>query len=192
MNDTLTWTDHIDMVCKKVSRSLNLLRRLSWFLPRSLLLLSLKSYILPQFDYCDVVWCGCTKSESTRLESLLNFACRTVLRISKHSSASAARQELHLSTLSSRRKLHLSQAVFKCLSSNSPPYVSTLFSTPNSSHYTWSHVSSQLNLPPSKSSFGQRAFSFSGASMWRSLPPSIREMKDFSAFTAKCEDFLLR
>ena len=191
VNDTLTWTDHIDMECKKVSRKLNLLRRLSWFLPRSLLLLFLKSYILPQFDYCDVVWCGCTKSESTRLESLLNFACRTVLRRSKHSSASAARQELHLSTLSSRRKLHLSQAVFKCLSSQSPPYLSTLFSTPNSSHYTRSHASSQLNLPPSKSSFGQRAFSFSGASMWRLLPPTIREIKDFTAFTAKCQDFLL-
>ena len=31
VNDTLTWADHIDIVCKKVSRSLNLLRRLSWF-----------------------------------------------------------------------------------------------------------------------------------------------------------------
>ena len=39
INDTLTWVDHINMVCKKVSRSLNLLRRLSWFLPRPLLLL---------------------------------------------------------------------------------------------------------------------------------------------------------
>ena len=33
VNDTLTWVGHIDMVCKKVSRSLNLLRCLSWFLP---------------------------------------------------------------------------------------------------------------------------------------------------------------
>ena len=84
VNDTLTWVDHIGMVCKKVSRNLNLLCHLSWFLPRSLLLLFLKSYILPHFDYCDVVWFGCTKSESLCLESLLNFACRTVLRRSKH------------------------------------------------------------------------------------------------------------
>ena len=35
--ETLTWSDHIDMVCGKVTRSLNLLRRLSCFLPRSLL-----------------------------------------------------------------------------------------------------------------------------------------------------------
>ena len=56
VNDTwVAWVDHIDMVCKKVSHSLNLLRRLSWFLPQPLLVLFLKSYILPHFDYCDVV-----------------------------------------------------------------------------------------------------------------------------------------
>ena len=37
LNDALTWSDHIDMVCGKVNRSLNLLRRLFWFLPSSLL-----------------------------------------------------------------------------------------------------------------------------------------------------------
>ena len=70
VNDTLTWSDHVNLVCTKVTQSLSLLRRLSWFLPQSLLLLYLKSYILPSFDYCDVVWSGCTKDEA-----LLNFAC---------------------------------------------------------------------------------------------------------------------
>ena len=79
VNDPLTWVDHIGMVCKKVTRRLNLLHRLSWFLPCPILLLFLKSYILPHFDYCDVVWITCTNSESLRLESVLNFACHTVL-----------------------------------------------------------------------------------------------------------------
>ena len=64
VNDTLTWSDHIDMVCNKVTCSLNLICRLSWFLPQPLLLLCLKSYILSSFDYCDVVWSGCTKDEA--------------------------------------------------------------------------------------------------------------------------------
>ena len=124
VNDTLTWADHIDIVCKKVSRSLNLLRRLSWFLPRPLLLLYLKSYILPHFDYCDVVWIGCTKAESLRLESLLNFACQTVLHRFKFSSASAARSELGLSTLSSRKN----SILHKLSSSASIPLVHHIIS----------------------------------------------------------------
>ena len=176
VNDTLTWADHIDMVCKDY-RSLNLLRRLSWFLPQPLLLLYLKSYILSHF--CDVVWIGCTKAESLPFESLLNFVCWTVLQKCKFSSASAACSELGLSSLSSRRKLHLAQTAFKCLYSHCPSYLSQLFPTPSFSYHTQSSSSSQLNLPPARSSYGKRAFSFDGASVWRSLPATTRQIRDF-------------
>ena len=106
VDNTLTWSDHIDMVCNKVTRSLNLLYCLSWFLPQPLLLY-FKSYILPSFDCCNVVWSECTKDEALCLETLLNFACRTVLRRRRDYSASAACGELGLSTLSAKRKLHL-------------------------------------------------------------------------------------
>ena len=76
INDTLTWSDHINYISSKVSRNINLLRRLSWFLPWPLLVLFLKSYILPTFDYCDVVWYGCTQIESQRIEKLLNYSAR--------------------------------------------------------------------------------------------------------------------
>ena len=182
MNNTLTWSDHINMVCSKVSRSLNLLRRLSWFLPQPLLLLFLKANILPTFDYCDLVWSGCTKQEACQLETLLNFSCRTVLCKRKDYSASAARRELGLPTLASRRKLHSAQMVFKCLSSNSPSYLSQLFSYPPSHYHTCSSSSSQLNLPPLRTSLGQKCFSFMGASVWRSLPAHIRGVTDFKVF----------
>ena len=102
-NDTLTWSDHINMVCAKVSHSVN-------FPPVSLgffLSLFYFSSLNLTFDYCDVVWSGCTKSEASRLETLLNNAYRTVLRKCKGSSTLAAHRELGLSTLAYRRNLHL-------------------------------------------------------------------------------------
>ena len=141
---------------------------------------------------CVWVWvCGCgvwvcgTKSDSHRLDLLLNFSCRTVLRRRKYSSASSARRDLGISTLSSRRKVHVVQTVFKCLSSNSPSYLPSIFPPSTSSHFTRSSTSSQLNLPQTRSSFGQKAFSFAGAALWRSLPTNIR------AFTLLAQDFLL-
>ena len=128
INDILTWSDHINTVCAKVSDNLNLLHRLTWFLPQPLLFLFLTSYILPLFDYCDVVWSGCTKSEASRLETLLNYACHTVLHKQRGSSALAARRELGLSTLASRRKSHLALTMFNCTSSKSPLYLSQSFS----------------------------------------------------------------
>ena len=191
VNDTLSWGDHIDFVCNKVTRSLSLLRRLSWFLPRPLLLLYLKSYILPLFDYCDSVWSVCTKQDSHRLETLLNFACRTVLRKRRDYSASSARKELGVSTLSARQKVHLAQTVYKCLSLQSPTYLNNLFSTPASHYNTRASSTSQLNLPRFRTSLGQKAFSFVGASLWRSLPNNIRCCADFRVFTKLCENHFL-
>ena len=122
VNDTLTWSDHFNMLCTKVSRNLHLLQHLSWFLPQPLLLLFLKSYILPTFDDCDIVWSACTKQEALHLETLLIFSCRTVLRKCRDYSASAA--QLGMPTLAARRKLHTAQMVFKCLFSKAPPYLS--------------------------------------------------------------------
>ena len=106
INDTLTWNNHVDMVSGKVSRSLNLLRRLSWFLPQSLLLLYLKSYILPHFDYCDVVWAGCTQKDSHWLETLLNFGCKIVLCRCRASSSATALRDLGLTTLLEKKTSH--------------------------------------------------------------------------------------
>ena len=140
----------------------------------------------------DIVWSGCTKDEALRLETLLNFACRTVLRKCRDYSASAAHSELGLSTLSARRNLHLAQTVFKCLSSESPSYLSQLFSSTSSHYNTHSSSTHQINLPSSRTSFGQKAFSFSSASFWRSLPEKMRTCADFGVFSELCKDYFLQ
>ena len=131
------------------------------FLGFSLSLSSISTYNLPSFNYCNVVWSGCTKGEALHLEILLNFACRTVLRRRRDYSASAAHGELGLSTLSAKRELHLVQAMFKCLSSQSPPYLSQFFSSPTSHYNTRSSSACQLNLPSSRTYLNGQTVSLS-------------------------------
>lgn len=126
-------------------------------MPRPLLLLFLKPYILPTFNYCDIV-CS-PKQEAHHLETLLDYSCRTVLHKNRDYSASAHRQ-LGMSTLAARRKFHTAQMVFKCLFSKALPYLSQLFASSTSHHHTHSASSSHFNLPPVKTSPGQRSFSF--------------------------------
>ena len=134
------------------------LRRFSWFLPSSLLLLYLKSYILPWVDYCDVVWDCCSRQDANRLQTLFNYACGIALHCPCLSSSSTLWNDLGLSSLSTSRKLHLAQLMFKCHNSLAPPYLSSIFHKP--SHRYSTHNSNLVNLPPVKSSFGQRSLSF--------------------------------
>ena len=181
INDTLTWTSHINHVVSKVSRSVNLLRRLSWFLPQSLLVLYLKSYILPLVDYCDVVWDNSSQHDASRLQNLFNYACRLALHRPRLSSSSALWHELGLSSLCCRRKLHLAELTYKCHNSLAPSYLSSFFCLPTHHHNT--RTKSLVNLPVVKTMFGQHAFAYSGASLWRSLPASLRESGTLEGFS---------
>ena len=131
INDTLNWCEHVWLASSTVSRNLNLLRRLSWFVPKVALLVFYCSYILPSFNYCDVVWGYCIKDEAASLECLQNFAARTILRQCCSYSASSARRELSLSTMSSRRDL--AQHSYKAIRGLHPRYLQSLFT-----HYSWS------------------------------------------------------
>lgn len=49
INEHLTWDDHIDHVTAKVTQNINLMRWLSWFLPKRALITFYNAYILPSF-----------------------------------------------------------------------------------------------------------------------------------------------
>ena len=162
-NYTLTWTDHINHVASRVGYGVNLLRRLSWFLLQSLLVLNLKSYILTLVDYYDVVWDNCTQHDSLHLQSLFNYACCLALYRPCLSSSSALSKELGLTSLHCNRRLHLAELTYKCLNSLAPPYLSSLFRLPTHHHNIWR--SNLINPPAVRTTFGQHAVSYRGVSL---------------------------
>ena len=100
INHHLSWDDHIQHITAKVTRSINLLWRMSWFLPKKMLLMFYNSYVIPTFDYCDTVWSsGCTATQAQKLERLQNYACRIILKQPRTTSATQLRVTLNLPTL---------------------------------------------------------------------------------------------
>ena len=55
LNQNMSWSDHIDTLCKKVSQRLGVLRRVKYLLPLHGRLTLYNSLILPLFDYADTV-----------------------------------------------------------------------------------------------------------------------------------------
>ena len=181
----LTWNSHIQYLSSKVSRSINLLRRLSWFLPRSALQMYYKTYILPSLDYCDVVWTNCPLKLSAKLERLQNFAGRIILKVPKRTSATWVRKELGWSTLTARRKLHVATLMFKLKNNLAPNYLSELM-TPSShlhQHNTRAATTDCFHLPQASTNHGKDAFSFTGPKVWNSLPREARQMNSLHGFT---------
>ena len=56
LDERLNFSEHINEKLKKVTKSINLLRKLNLTLPRSSLLIIYKSFIRPHLDYDDIVY----------------------------------------------------------------------------------------------------------------------------------------
>ena len=78
IHETLTWNGHINTIYNKVYRSLDVIRKASVNLPKSLMFTLYYSLIQPNYDYCNILWAS---SSSVLLHKVLvtqRKAIRTV------------------------------------------------------------------------------------------------------------------
>ena len=108
------WDDHIAQISSKVTRNINLLRWMCTSYPNKQCRSSFyEAYILPTFDYCDILWNCCIKHQATVLERLQNYAGRIILRERRVTLASAIRERLGWCTLMQPPRCRISVQVPK-------------------------------------------------------------------------------
>ena len=56
INQNLTWEDHIEHMRNKINKKLGLLRCIKSCLPLSARITFFNSFVLPLFDYGDIIW----------------------------------------------------------------------------------------------------------------------------------------
>ena len=104
LDEKLIFSEHINEKLKKVTKSINLLRKLNLTLPRSSLLIIYKSFIRSHLDYGDIVDDQPNNSSlSEKIESLQYNAALAITGAIKGSSKGKLYQELGFESLKDRR-----------------------------------------------------------------------------------------
>ena len=70
LSSNLSWRAHIPKIHQKASKKLNLLKPLKYNLSRYTLEVLFKTLVRSSLEYADVVWNGCSESDSNLLENL--------------------------------------------------------------------------------------------------------------------------
>ena len=100
----------------KINQKLGLLRRINSCLPLSARITFFNSYVLPLFDYGDIIWGD--RGNATlmaELQILHNKAARLILDLHPRASASGALAKLHWKPLQRRRAEHRAISVYKSI-----------------------------------------------------------------------------
>ena len=79
VDNEITFSKHVDIICTKLGRLSGLLRRICNHLTLEAKLLFYNSYVLPTIDYCTVVWGSCCKSQISRIYRLQKRIIRILL-----------------------------------------------------------------------------------------------------------------
>jgi hypothetical protein len=56
IDEKLDWKEHVNLICKKVSKGIGVLRLCKPYVPSKTLEILYSTIILPHFDYCCPVW----------------------------------------------------------------------------------------------------------------------------------------
>ena len=111
------WDSHIKGLLSKCRVLVSVLKSYKYRLSRKSLEIMYKSFILPHFDYGDVIWDNCTLKLSNELEELHRDALRTIIGSVKGTSHKLIYTESGFPPLKERRRRHKLILFFKIVNS---------------------------------------------------------------------------
>ncbi len=180
LDSNLSWSAHVDYLCKNISKRIGIIRRVKHFLPHETIVLLSNALVLPHFDYGSTVWSNFSSEFHNKLQVLHNNLARTILSADIRTPINDLMDVLKWIKLDSRWHNQLLLIVFKCLKNLSPPYLSSQFEFVHNSHthVTRNHSSNTLIVPKFRSNSGLRTFHVRAAYAWNNLSPEIRTDMD--------------
>ena len=110
VDQKLNWDKQIKHVEKRSMNAIINLSRARYILPEKSKTLIYNTLVTPHYAYADVVWGGCGKINSKKLQRTQNFALRTIKNKRKRYSSKELRNSMKYLDLAGKRKVH--KAVF--------------------------------------------------------------------------------
>jgi len=135
---------------------------------------------MSRVDYFNAVFAGSPRYITDKLQCVLNAAARLVTGTHKfgHGLSHLLHEELHWLDVPERIHYKLEVTVHRCLQHKAPEYLvdcCTPVSDIPSRRHLRSATRHHLTVPRYQlSTFGRRAFSVAGPTVWNSLPDSLR------------------
>ena len=134
LDENLNWKSEISHVASKVAKSIGIISRCSFFLPKSSLRMLYYSLIYPYFYYCNIVWASTYKTNLRRLVILQKRIIRIINKSHFNAHTEPIFKDLGILKFNDIHLLQLGQFMYSCKNSFLPPRFNNNFSQSNQFH----------------------------------------------------------
>jgi len=180
LNKNLKWKNHIDMISKKISKTVGIMKKLKHFLPAGALMNIYNALILSYLNYGIIVW----GSQCDRLFKLQKKAVRIITKSKYNAHISPLFKRLHILKLHDLCALHDLKFCYKFGNDLLPSYFSSkLFCRFSSSHIRLTRNRYNLPLPAVSHDFARCTISYKFPKTFNNMDASIKEKIDTHSFS---------
>ena len=183
IDETLSWSQHIDHIKKKVAPGLFYLRKAKQLIPSNMQCLLYNSIISPHFDYCNVVWGNCNQSQHDKLQVLQNRAAKIICGVNKYGSSSQALKDLKWDNIKERLYKNEAVTMYKAVNNLAPEYICNRFCIKESKYNM--RASNTLVIAKPNTEFKKRCFTYRGAKLWNELDNDARNASTLANFKSQ-------
>ena len=170
VDSNLNWNKQISHVKKKALNVTRHIHRVNHTLPVKHRIQLYTSLIEPHFSYADLIWGGCGKVNSQKLQTVQNFAVKSITGNKKRDSATQSFQKLKFLNLEQRRNIHDIVFTHKSLLFKNPDTISALYMNQLPTGDTRQAYNGTLTLPKHRTSKYQQGPLYRSIKAWNQCP----------------------
>ena len=176
IDNSLSWSFHIESTLKKCNSLQFLLNRIKQYLNVTTRKLFYNTYILPHIDYCCSIW---GNANSELMNTVIKFqkrAARSILDKPMETPSVELFTELKWMMFPDRVRYQKAMLTYKIIHNLTPPYLSNIFKFSSEAHNRAlrSTTKNLLHVPKPNIEIYRKSLAYSGSKIWNSIPEHIR------------------
>ena len=162
IDNKLTWKEHIMKVCKKISRGIGIIKKVSTKLEKKTLLCLYYSFIYPHLIYCNIVWGNAAKIYLNSILLLQKRVIRIIYRVRPRESTVSLFKEANIHDIYKLYIVNVCIFMFKNLRQALPTCFNDIFCKRNTIHSCNTRSANLYDLPQCRTETGKKSIAFCG------------------------------
>ena len=188
----MTMDNHIAKMCRSAYFNIRNISKVKKLVNTDCLKMLVNSLVTPHLDYGNGLLLGVKLNSINKLQLAQNSAVRLIANLRKHDHITESRRRLHWLPIKARIEYKVLANTWKAVNNQAPEYLKSLIKNKESSRHLRSSNSGLLSIPKvnTGNSWGDRAFSIAGPTLWNKLPQSLRQINNYNSFKRQLKTHL--
>jgi hypothetical protein len=185
LDEHLSWKSHISHIARKISKSIGVIFKSSFCLPKSSLRLLYYSLVYPYLQYCVTVWGSTYPSNLKRIILLQKRVVRCINKDAYDAHTEPIFNELCILKFNDIYLLNLGKFMYSYQNDLLPSSFNDYFIEVNQVHHYNTRSSNNIYVPFCKTNIRQFSASFQGPKLFNMLSSDMRNAYSLRSFQIK-------